>query len=577
MHRFLLSTSFLFLLITSTAQQAVNGKLFSVNIRLAGDAEMLNPVIALSADAEYVMSQMFQSLTGYDPYTLQEIPVLAKALPLQLYDAAKNETTLTYEIRPEATWEDGEAITAQDVVFSLKAIKCPGVDALYQRSYFENVVDITIYPENARKLTFVCAGNYNPLKETIGTMRVLPQYIYDPEYVLSSYSIKDLDKMGTPKPSDKKLGRFIEEFNSEKFKRDKEFISGSGAYKLHEWVTGEKIQLVRKRNWWGNNLKDQVGFEAYPDTLTYLIIEDETEAIAGLNNLKLDVMAGFKSATFLREVKTSEQIRKYFNLYTPDTHAYSYIALNTASKQLSDAKVRQALSYLTDVDAMLENIANGMGRRTVGPFSSVKKNVYNDTLPLYNFNPTLAARLLAEAGWKDTNADGVLDKEIDGAIVNMELILIYPAGNEQRKEIGEYLKNEAAKLGINIVVTALDWTVYLDRNNKHDFDLCIGAWLSSSSIDDPKQVWHTASYTGGSNYVRFGDAESDKLIEQINTEPDAAVRKHLYDKLQVIIHKEGPYIFLWSTKERIAISKKFANAEPFTPRPGYNPASFKLN
>ena len=94
--------------------------------------------------------------------------------------------------------------------------------------------------------------------------------------------------------------------------------------------------------------------------------------------------------------------------------------------------------------------------------------------------------------------------------------------------------------------------------------------------DDPKQIWHTESINGGSNYVSFGTPETDKLIDEIRGELNEDKRNNLYRQFQVAVHDACPYIFIWSPKERIAISKKFTNTETFIVRPGFNEAGFKL-
>ena len=103
-----------------------------------------------------------------------------------------------------------------------------------------------------------------------------------------------------------------------------------------------------------------------------------------------------------------------------------------------------------------------------------------------------------------------------------------------------------------------------------------GAWIGSPNPDDEKQIWHTESINGGSNYVYFGNAETDKLIEDIRGELDADKRNDLYRKFQVKVHDAVPYIFIWSPKEKIAISKRFTDIETFIVRPGFNEAAFKL-
>ena len=118
--------------------------------------------------------------------------------------------------------------------------------------------------------------------------------------------------------------------------------------------------------------------------------------------------------------------------------------------------------------------------------------------------------------------------------------------------------------------------MYVEKKKKHEFDLFFGAWIGTPVPWDPKQIFHTESSNDGSNYVSFGNTTSDAIIDSIRNEIDETKRKHYYMQLQQILHEEAPYLFLWAPYERIAIHKKFKNADTYIMRPGYWEAGFKL-
>ena len=112
--------------------------------------------------------------------------------------------------------------------------------------------------------------------------------------------------------------------------------------------------------------------------------------------------------------------------------------------------------------------------------------------------------------------------------------------------------------------------------SKHDFELASGGWAASPVPYDPKQIWHTDSYgPGGSNYIGFGNEESDALIEEIRTTMEDDKRHELYLKFQEMIYDEQPYIFLFYATNPIVISKRF-NATVSSVRPGFFPNTFLL-
>lgn len=547
-----------------------------VIIHELSDTDMLNPTNYQSADAGYYIAQMFQGLWSTNPKTLEYEPILAKALPIEEYDSTTGLLKYTCEIREEAKWDNGEPITAKDIAFSIKLYKAPVISNEQNRPYFELINDVISYPDNPRKLTIVCNKKYILAKSVAGSFSVIPQYIYDPKHLMDNFSISDINTKFAEIEQDPRMKEFATEYNSEKFQRDSGYIVGSGPYAFDQWVTGQKIVLKKKKNWWGEKFSNEFFYEAFPDKLIYQTIKDQTAALTALKGKRLDVMYGIKSKDFVEQLQTSEEVKKNFTLNTPLSMAYTYFGINMRNPKFEDVKVRTALAHLTDVEKIIKVIGYGLGERVNGPINPYKKGAFNDTITPYDFNTEKAKVLLAEAGWKDSNGDGTIDKKINGQQTEFNITFTYNAGNDSRRDAALIFKEACRQVGINVDVVPQEWSIYLENQNKHDFEMYYGAWIGSPNPDDPKQIWHTESINGGSNYVYFGNAETDKLIEDIRSELDDEKRNDLYRKFQVAVHDAVPYIFIWSPKERIAISKRFTNTETFIVRPGFNEASFKL-
>jgi ABC-type transport system substrate-binding protein len=359
--------------------------------------------------------------------------------------------------------------------------------------------------------------------------------------------------------------------------REPEHIVGCGPYLLERWETGQQVVLRRKARWWADTLEG-VAYEAYPDKLIYRVINDPNTAITNLKAQKLDVMNAIPAKDFV-QLKANTGFTTHFSLHTPPMFAYSYIGLNMRPQGrppvFTDRRVRRALAHLLDVDMLIKKFSYGMAQRITGPLYPMQRGSYNDTLPPILYDPAKAAQLLDEAGWIDQDGDGIREKMIDGRKVNLEFEILTNAGNEVRLQIARILQQEAQKVGIKVNITSLDWSIFLERTKKHDFDAYIGGWIGSHNPQDLKQIWHTKSWAeGGSNYVGFGNDETDRIIELSREELDKTRRDSLYRLFHAIVYEEQPYIFLTAPYERIAIHKRFRNAYTSPIRPGFFPSGF---
>ena len=547
-----------------------------VIIHELSDTDMLNPTNYQSADAGYYLAQIFQGLWGTNPTNMKLEPILAKALPIEEYDSVAKLLKYTCEIRDDAKWDNGTPITAADIVFSLKAYKSPVISNESQRPYFELISDVITYPDNPKKLTIVCNKKYILAKSVCGEFLVMPKYVYDPKNMMDAISLKDISTDINKVAANPTMKAFATEYNSEKYQRDSGYVVGSGPYEFEKWVTGQKIVLKKKKNWWGDKYAEtEYAFKAYPDRLIYKVIKDQTAALTALKGQQIDVMYGIKPKDFVEQLQTSDKAKQNYNLNTPLSMAYTYFGMNLRNPKFEDVKVRQALSHLVDVEKIIHVIGYDLAQRVNGPINPYKKGAFNDTIKPYDFNIEAAKKLLAEAGWKDNNGDGTIDKVIDGKSIEFNITFTYNAGNDSRRDAALIFKEAARQVGINVDVVPQEWSIYIGNQKKHDFEMFYGGWIGSPNPDDPKQIWHTESINGGSNYVYFGTPETDKLIDQIREELNEDKRIDLYRRFQEIIHNQAPYIFLSSPKERIAIAKKFKNAETFIVRPGFNEAAFQ--
>jgi peptide/nickel transport system substrate-binding protein len=549
----------------------------SVIIHNLGDPDKLNPLTSSSADATYIQSQIFSTLLVYDPTTLELAPYMAVSMP-KITEINEGEfaggMSIEFEIDPTATWDNGKPITAEDYVFTIKAVKNPKTNAAPQRPYLDFIDKIDIDANNPKKFTIFSRERYFLAESSAGGISILPEYVYDSLQLMRKFTIEELDN---PKNMERlsindDISRFADIFNSNKFDRD--VVVGSGPYTFKKWETGQFITLERKASWWGDKSKNAL-VKAYAPSITYKMITDQKTAITQMENEDLDVMASIKPDDFV-DLKEKKDFSRKFDLSTPDQFAYAYLGFNTKISKLADKRVRRAIAHLVNRDDIIESLYKGLAVKTNSPINP-KKPYYDKTLPNIDFDPQKAQALLAEAGWKDTDGDGILDKTVNGKKETMTLSYKYNNGNNIRKNIGVLLKEEAKRVGVIINIEAREWTVFLEDNKKRDFELVSLAWVQSPSLDDLKQIWHTsADSPEGSNRVGFGNKESDALIDKIRVTLNTTERDSMYKKIQQIIHEEQPYVFLCVPSERISIHKRFQGRETSAARPGYSPHMLQL-
>jgi len=540
------------------------------------DPEELTPLNSNDNSATMIFYNTFQTLLHIDYKTYEIIPILAKARPV-FTDLPGGKVQADLEIRPEAKWDNGDPITGEDVDFSLRVLKNPQTNSKPRKPYFEDIEEVIIDKNNPKKFSLIYAQPYMIIESALPELYIIPAHIYDPEGIMKKFTVKQLYTQGEKLRNNADIKKFAEQYNSSKFQR--EVVEGSGPYAFHDWQPNQRVILKRKPDWWGYQAKDvNHWFEAYPDELVFESVNDLTTAVVALRGEKIDVMHGIEPKAFVTDLQKSESFTDKFSTHSPPLFSYDYMAINQRLDKFSDVRTRKALAHIMNVDQLIKSFTHGLGER-VATFThpSLKERISPKVKP-YAYDIDKARKLLAEAGWKDTDGNGVLDKEIDGEKVDFEINLNFNTGNSRRERACLIFQEEARKAGVKVNILPLEWSVMLERNKSHNFEMFVAGWISSPLESDPKQIWHTDSYADrGSNYTGFGNDKTDKIIENMRAEMDADKRYKYYHQLQEAIHEDVPYIFLLAQKERIAIHKKYNNAYASGIKPGYRASGFQVS
>jgi peptide/nickel transport system substrate-binding protein len=245
---------------------------------------------------------------------------------------------------------------------------------------------------------------------------------------------------------------------------------------------------------------------------------------------------------------------------------YLYVAWNQLRKQgetdvktpFADPRVRRAMTMLLDRQRMTKEIFLGYFTVADGPFGP--NNPQSDpSVEPWPHDEKAAKALLAEAGFKDANGDGVTDGP-DGK--PFRFTLTYPSGSETWEKVVLFMKDAYARAGITMEPDRVDWPVLVQKLNQSNFDAVTLGW-SRTPESDPYQIFHSASIADqGDNRIAYRNSELDKAIEQARTTVDKEARMKLWHKVHRILHEDQPYTFLFDRPELRLFHNRIQNVQP---------------
>ncbi len=514
------------------------------------DAEKLNPTVTNDATAQGIYIYIYESLLSVDRITYDLKPLIAKSLP----EVTDDHLSYIFDLKENVTFSDGTPLTGEDVIFTMKTIKNPFTDAQATRNYFADLKSVELVEGNKFKVRFNMSKPYFRAVFSIGDMSITPKHILDKDGINDNFTWEDFESAQKTFDAKKfpEMQKYADFLNSEEVSREKKYVIGSGPYMLDKWITGQSITLSRNDNYWNRSKVPN-----FPNKLVFKTIKDQNAAVVAAKNKETDYMEVIQPIDFVENVKDPEKFSLKKALVTEPS--YNYIAWNNQHPIFSDKKVRWAMAYAIDRRSIIDKIVYGMGT----PIQShifIKSRFHNSDLPEIPYDMNKAKQLLTEAGWKDTDGDGTLDKVINGKKTDCRFTFTNNT-NPKRKKVRLILMAQLKQLGIEASIQEYEWSVFLDKVKKHQFDANFSGWQLTVTPDDPYQIWHSSQATGeGSNHFSYINPESDKLLEENRMEFDDNKRMEILKKWQKIIYDDQPVTFLWSEPSRYLYSDRYRNA-----------------
>ncbi len=503
--------AFLFVAVIPVFGQDYGDAIVSASI---ADARNLLPMLASDTTSSEVSSMIFNGLVKYDK-DLNLAPDLAAG-----WDISENGTVIIFHLRKDVRWQDGAGFTAGDVEFTYRKMIDPSVRTPYSGD-FERVKSFEVLDDYTVKVTY--KEPFVPGLASWG-MSIVPKHILEKE-----------------------------DLNNTPFSRRP---IGTGPYKLRSWKPQEKIELASNHDY----------FEKRPfiDRAITRVIPDESTIFLELLTQGVD-SAGLSPLQFSRQTDTPFFRKSYRKFQLPGFN-YTYLGYNLNNPKFSDKRVRQALNLAVDKQEIIKVVLLGFGTVSTGPFAP-QSWAYNQSIKPADFDPQKARMLLAEAGWKDSNNDGWLEK--DGR--PFEFGIATNQGNEERIKVAEIIQRRLKDIGIRVKIKVVEWSVFLsefiDRKN---FEAVLLGW-SLPREPDNYDIWHSSKTKEGEfNFIGYKNDEVDKLLVEGRRVFDQGQRQKIYHRIHEIIYDEQPYMFLFTSESLSILHSRFKGIKPAPAGIGYN-------
>ena len=471
-----------------------------------GDASNLLPVLASDSASADINGLVYNGLVRYDK-DLHVEGELAKS-----WEISKDNRTITFHLRKGVKWQDGAPFTSADVLFTYKVYVDPKTPTAYAER-FKQVEKAAAPDPYTFRVTY-----RKPLAPALISwgIGILPKHLL---------AGKDITK--SP------LSRHP---------------IGTGPYRFVKWVPGQEIVLEANPDYFEG--------KPYIHRVVYRIVPDESTMFLELLSGGLDMMT-LTPLQYSRQTDTPAFRRRY-KKYRYLASSYTYLGYNLRRPMFQDRRVRRALAYAINKKELVDGVLLGLGEVATGPYKPGTWP-YDPNVKRYPYNPAKARKLLAEAGWHDSDGDGILDKNGKP----FAFTIVTNQGNDQRIKTAEIIQRRFREVGVAVKLRVIEWASFLkDFINPGNFDATILGWTIPSD-PDAYNVWESSKTKPGElNFIGFKNAEVDALLEKGRRTFDLKKRKKIYHRFQEILAEEQPYTFLYVPDALPVVAARFHGIQP---------------
>jgi peptide/nickel transport system substrate-binding protein len=472
-----------------------------------------NLILPNSQTTNELMFRLFLHLFE-EQADFQQHPPTFKPQLAESWDWSPDHKTLTFHLRKDVVWSDGVPVTADDVRWTWTAQKDP--DVAWELSDSKRwITDVEVVDPHTARFHY---------------SRVYAKQLFDanegpvfPRHAWEKLPFKEWRKSG------------------EWFRQH---LVVDGPFTIASWQPQQQIVMQRNDRYYDRQYP-------YLDRVVMRQVPDQASGFTQLLSGDLDYLPQIApgDAPRVQASPRLQLIAYWFNLYVA-------VVWNNEHPLFRDPEVRRALTLAIDRPTIVQTVLGPYGKVADSPIlTSVW--AHDPSVHPLPYDPKEAARILAAQGWKDTDGDGVLDK--DGKPFAFELLV--NTGNQLRSDASVMIQSQLQKVGIRATPRQIEFNTLGAAMQSGRFEASIMGYTIDTSLDLFSN-FHSQAIQEGSNYPRYRSPEMDRLLETAQAQPDlAAERPYLY-QIQQKVQRDQPLTFLWESQRLTAVNRRLRNTHP---------------
>jgi peptide/nickel transport system substrate-binding protein len=503
------------------------------------DPKTFNPVLVTDASSSAVIGFLFEGMLRTNGLTGELEPNLAEK-----WEIEQNGLVVTFTLRPNLKWSDGQPLTSDDVVFTFQ-------DLLFNPEIPSSSRDVLAigkdksFPKieklDQRRIKFTLKEPFAPFLRFYGGTGILPKHILAP-------TIKDRDQAGR-----------LKIFQTWTLQTPVSQIVGNGMYIFQEYTPSQRFIYTKNPFYWEAP-------KPYIEKFVYQIVESSDTALLRFRSRVLDIY-GVRGEDF--QLLKREAQREKFTIYNGGpAFGQTFIMFNlnkgrdpqtgkplvnpVRSQWFNDVNFRRAIAYGIDRRAMITNTFWGLASPQNSPISVPSPYYLKSGLPTYDYNPAKAKELLLKAGFRYDQNQRLLDRQ--GNLVRFTL-LTNGGSNPQRAAMGAQIKTDLDKLGITVDFTSIDFNILIDKIDKtKDWEAVLLGFTGGVEPNGSINLWsvdgnlHMFNKGGeppipGREIADWEQRISDLMVQGAQA-IDEATRKQIYAQMQITVQEYLPLIHL---------------------------------
>ncbi|WP_457601102.1 ABC transporter substrate-binding protein [Hydrogenivirga sp.] len=509
---------------------------------LSGDPKTLNPALAQETTSTAVIGDVFSGLTKLDLKSMEVKPDLARR-----WEVSQDGKVWTFYLRKDVRWSDGTPFTADDVVFTFNQV------------YYNDSI-----PSSTRDILTIKGKKIKVEKIDRFAVRFTLPEPFAP--FLNALSAEILPKH--------KLEKFVKEgsFNTAwNVNTDPREIVGTGPWVIKEYIKGQRVLYERNPHYYG---RDENGERLpYIERKVGVIVSDPDTALLKFKNGEVDYI-GLRPQDIQHIAKMERKNLKVYDLGSTPSTTFLVFNQNPSAKipkyklkWFQNRLFRVAISHAIDREGICYLVYNGLARPLYTPITEANRPYYLEGYyPSFDYDLGRARELLESIGFKDRDGDGILE---DPEGNDLKFTLITNAGNKERETIGNIIKEDLKKIGIEVHFQPIDFNSLVARltSPPYEWEAVIIGLTGSLDPHFGRNVWHSSGtlhmwHPRQKKPATKWEAEVDRLIDRGAVELDFRKRVEIYRKAYKIITREQPMIFIATPKSLLAVYDKFGNLFP---------------